>query len=120
MFEILNKETLEGNAKRKKNFFEDSMIHEHYRTYENAKSKKEFKELKYHGGHLAAAANHKWSQKATDDTFLLSNIAPQNGTLNQSTWKRLEKMCQEHTKTFRNVCVYWSTLQQRGNQDCRE
>lgn len=28
-------------------------------------------------GHLAAAANHKWSQKAMDDTFYLSNVAPQ-------------------------------------------
>lgn len=30
-------------------------------------------------GHLAAAANHKWSQKAMDDTFYLSNVAPQVG-----------------------------------------
>lgn len=28
-------------------------------------------------GHLAAAANHKWTQKAMDDTFYLSNVAPQ-------------------------------------------
>lgn len=28
-------------------------------------------------GHLAAAANHRWSQKAMDDTFYLSNVAPQ-------------------------------------------
>lgn len=28
-------------------------------------------------GHLAAAANHKWSQKAMEDTFYLSNVAPQ-------------------------------------------
>lgn len=28
-------------------------------------------------GHLAAAANHKWSQKAMADTFYLSNVAPQ-------------------------------------------
>lgn len=30
-------------------------------------------------GHLAAAANHKWSQKAMEDTFYLSNVAPQVG-----------------------------------------
>lgn len=28
-------------------------------------------------GHLAAAGNHKWSQKAMEDTFYLSNVAPQ-------------------------------------------
>lgn len=31
-------------------------------------------------GHLAAAANHKWSQKAMEDTFYLSNVAPQVNT----------------------------------------
>lgn len=35
-------------------------------------------------GHLAAAANHKWTQKAMDDTFYLSNVAPQVNSLTHS------------------------------------
>ncbi|KAM4746373.1 endonuclease G, mitochondrial isoform 2-T2 [Anableps anableps] len=56
-------------------------------------------------GHLAAAANHKWSQKAMEDTFYLSNIAPQNPNLNQNTWNNLEKLCRSLTKHYLNVYV---------------
>lgn len=103
VFEILNEETLKGNAKRK-TFSEDLMIHEHYRTLDE-----QYTNTNYQKGHLAAAANHKWSQKATDDTFLLSNIAPQNNNMNMGKWKVLENMCKEYTKDCR-FCVHWSTL----------
>ena len=43
-------------------------------------------------GHLAAAANHRHSQEAMNDTFRLSNICPQIGKgLNRSKWNELEK-----------------------------
>ena len=46
----------------------------------------------YDRGHLAAAANHKQSQTAMNDTFFLSNICPQTGKgLNRSKWNNLEK-----------------------------
>ncbi|XP_035514268.1 endonuclease G, mitochondrial isoform X1 [Morone saxatilis] len=56
-------------------------------------------------GHLAAAANHKWSQKAMQDTFYLSNVAPQNPHLNQNTWNNLEKLSRSLTKHYLNVYV---------------
>uniref|UniRef100_A0A672YDP1 Endonuclease n=1 Tax=Sphaeramia orbicularis TaxID=375764 RepID=A0A672YDP1_9TELE len=56
-------------------------------------------------GHLAAAANHKWSQKAMDDTFYLSNVAPQNPHLNQNAWNNLEKLCRSLTNRYLNVFV---------------
>lgn len=42
-------------------------------------------------GHLAAAANHKWSQKAMEDTFYLSNVAPQ---VNPHTHRWRQYVCQ--------------------------
>uniref|UniRef100_A0A3Q3Q1L0 Endonuclease n=1 Tax=Monopterus albus TaxID=43700 RepID=A0A3Q3Q1L0_MONAL len=56
-------------------------------------------------GHMAAAANHKWSQKAMEDTFYLSNVAPQNPHLNQNSWNNLEKLCRSLTKHYLNVYV---------------
>lgn len=41
-------------------------------------------------GHLANAANHARSQAEMDATFALSNMAPQNQTLNRGLWKQLE------------------------------
>nr|XP_010586288.1 endonuclease G, mitochondrial [Loxodonta africana] len=56
-------------------------------------------------GHLAAAANHRWSQKAMDDTFYLSNVAPQVPHLNQNAWNNLEKYSRSLTRTYQNVYV---------------
>uniref|UniRef100_G3UKE6 Endonuclease n=1 Tax=Loxodonta africana TaxID=9785 RepID=G3UKE6_LOXAF len=57
-------------------------------------------------GHLAAAANHRWSQKAMDDTFYLSNVAPQVVPhLNQNAWNNLEKYSRSLTRTYQNVYV---------------
>lgn len=45
----------------------------------------------YDRGHLAPAANMKWDQAAMDESFLLSNIAPQVGSgFNRGIWRRLE------------------------------
>jgi endonuclease G len=41
-------------------------------------------------GHMAAAGNLTWSNQAMAESFYLSNIAPQNPTLNRGAWARLE------------------------------
>jgi endonuclease G len=42
-------------------------------------------------GHMAAAANMVFSQRAMDESFYLSNIIPQNPGLNRGQWARLEE-----------------------------
>ena len=37
----------------------------------------DYKGSGYDRGHLAAASNHRYSQKAMDQTFMLSNVSPQ-------------------------------------------
>jgi endonuclease G len=41
-------------------------------------------------GHLAPAADFKWSDSAMRATFYMSNIAPQKPGFNRGIWKRLE------------------------------
>ena len=46
----------------------------------------------YDRGHLAPAASMKWSEEAMDDSFFMTNIAPQVGVgFNQHIWKVLER-----------------------------
>ncbi|KAA0713292.1 Endonuclease G, mitochondrial [Triplophysa tibetana] len=117
VFEILNEQTcMQKNIKeeddgddpqRVDNYRRDSMIPEHYTTPHNSYRKP------YDRGHLAAASNHNWSQKAIDDTFLMSNIAPQNYQLNRGPWKTLEKECRDYIhqeKKYNNVYVYTGPL----------
>ncbi|XP_018548354.1 endonuclease G, mitochondrial [Lates calcarifer] len=101
VIEKLNLASLSGPSDRKFcDFKEDDSIHVFHRSI-NA----DYKGSGFDRGHLAAAANHKWSQKAMEDTFYLSNVAPQNPHLNQNTWNNLEKLCRSLTKRYLNVYV---------------
>uniref|UniRef100_A0A671N569 Endonuclease n=1 Tax=Sinocyclocheilus anshuiensis TaxID=1608454 RepID=A0A671N569_9TELE len=89
VIEQLNAETVTGTSDRKFcDFKEDDSVHVYHRS-----SNADYKGSGFDRGHLAAAANHKWSQKAMDDTFYLSNVSRQNPHLNQNAWINLEKYC---------------------------
>ncbi|XP_077334801.1 endonuclease G, mitochondrial [Lithobates pipiens] len=101
VLEQLNGERIQGMADRSRcNFREDESIHPYHRA-----TNSDFKRSGFDRGHLAAAANHKWSQQAMDETFILSNVYPQNPNLNQNAWNNLEQYCRSLTKSNRNVYV---------------
>ncbi|KAF8275206.1 hypothetical protein EI94DRAFT_1560458 [Lactarius quietus] len=61
----------------------------------------------YDRGHMVPAADAKRSQDAMDETFLLSNIAPQVGAgFNRHYWAYLEDWCRRLTGTFSDVYVF--------------
>lgn len=77
VIEQLNRETLSGASDRAAcDFQEDDSVHEYHRA-----TNADYRGSGFDRGHLAAAANHKWSQKAMRDTFYLSNVAPQVGLI---------------------------------------
>lgn len=101
VIERLSPASLIGPSDRKYcDFKEDESVHVFHRSTNG-----DYRGSGFDRGHLAAAANHKWSQKAMEDTFYLSNVAPQNPHLNQNTWNSLEKLCRSLTKRYLNVYV---------------
>ena len=46
-------------------------------------------------GHLAPAADFRWSQEAMRQSFMFSNAVPQNSTHNRKIWSYLESMVRE-------------------------
>ncbi|XP_030214961.1 endonuclease G, mitochondrial isoform X3 [Gadus morhua] len=73
VIEQLTPGSLTGSSDRKySDFKEDDSVHVYHRS-----TNQDYKGSGFDRGHLAAAANHKWSQKAMDDTFILSNVSPQ-------------------------------------------
>ncbi|KAM9810467.1 endonuclease G, mitochondrial [Neosynchiropus ocellatus] len=99
--EKLSSASLLGSSDRKLcEFKEDDSIHVFHRA-----TNSDFRGSGFDRGHLAAAGNHKRSQKAMEDTFYLSNIAPQNPHLNQNAWNNLEKLCRSLTRSYLNVYV---------------
>ena len=58
----------------------------------------------YHRGHLAPAADMLFCQEAMEQSFLMSNMSPQNGSLNSGKWKILEGYVRRWA--FDNEAVY--------------
>ncbi|KAI6019614.1 hypothetical protein F5J12DRAFT_966975 [Pisolithus orientalis] len=61
----------------------------------------------YDRGHMVPAADAKISQEAMDETFLMSNIAPQVGDgFNRHYWAYVEDWCRRLTNSFSDVYVF--------------
>ena len=56
-------------------------------------------------GHLAPAADMKWSEQAMDESFYLSNISPQNGNLNRGVWKSIEELTRDNAQQYGEILV---------------
>lgn len=66
----------------------------------------DYKGSGYDRGHLAAAGNHKISKTHIEQTFFLTNMAPQVGNgFNRHSWNRLEKYVRKLTKVYTDVYV---------------
>jgi DNA/RNA endonuclease G (NUC1) len=52
----------------------------------------QYKRSGFDKGHLAPAADFRWSQEAMNQSFIFSNAVPQNPTHNQKIWGNLESM----------------------------
>lgn len=66
----------------------------------------DYKGSGYDRGHLAAAGNHKADQKHMEETFFLSNMAPQVGVgFNRDSWNKLEKYIRKLTNVYKDVYV---------------
>lgn len=57
-------------------------------------------------GHQVPAADCKWSQRAMDDTFYLSNMCPQVGEgFNRDYWAHFEDFCRRLTDRYPSVRI---------------
>lgn len=65
------------------------------RNVEGCPDPKNYTGSGYDRGHMAPAADMKFSQKAMDDCFYMTNILPQNHSLNSGAWQGLEDICRK-------------------------
>lgn len=104
VFEHLTPENVKSNPKvdrTKCDFKPDESIHPFFRSMNS-----DYKGSGFDRGHLAAAGNHKSHQEHCEQTFYLTNMAPQVGSgFNRDSWNRLEKYVRKLTKIYSNVYV---------------
>lgn len=71
----------------------------------------------YDRGHIAPSADMVWSENANDESFLLSNIAPQTATLNRGQWKALENFIRTYTIEYNSsVTVYTGPIYNKSSK----
>lgn len=56
-------------------------------------------------GHMAPAADMKWSEQAMLESFLLTNMCPQDHTCNAGCWEKTEKMGRRIAKQYGKVYI---------------
>ena len=95
-----------GGDRKNSAFLEDPSIPEKFQ----AKLKDYFRSG-YDRGHQVPAADCKWSQKAMDETFYLSNMCPQVGEgFNRDYWAHFEDFCRRLTQKYPSVRIVTGPL----------
>lgn len=56
-------------------------------------------------GHICPAGDNKWSKEAMNQSFLLTNMCPQNATLNGGGWKKLEEKCRDWAIKYGDIYI---------------
>ncbi|NDV81403.1 DNA/RNA non-specific endonuclease [Bacteroides sp. 51] len=87
-YELTIDETM-GEEKRHDKFIPDPFIKE------GTVTTGDYRNSGYDRGHMAPAADLKWSNASMKESFYLSNICPQHPKLNQRRWKDLENKVRE-------------------------
>ena len=82
----LNNLMLLGTTKRTNNFRTD------YNISSKSSSPSDYRGSGYDRGHLAPAGDMKINSRAMSESFLMSNISPQNPSFNRGGWKKLESL----------------------------
>ena len=84
--EHLLQEEINGAGVRASSFRPDPEI-----PYESQAKKSDYARTGYDQGHMAPAADFSQNQKLMDESFLFSNVVPQNADNNRKIWASLEK-----------------------------
>lgn len=59
----------------------------------------------YDRGHMCPGGDCNWNGDGRDETFLLSNMCPQNPNLNRGDWKEIEIACRKWAKTYGSIYI---------------
>lgn len=70
----------------------------------------DYKGSSWSRGHMCPAGDCKWDASAMSETFLLSNMCPQNRSLNSGLWNRIEMDCRKWAQIYGSVYIVCGPL----------
>ena len=95
----LTKEETSGPYEREKSFYPDPKVKGQPVVH------KDYTHSGYDRGHMAPAADMKWSEKAMRESFYMTNICPQNQNLNRGDWNDLEELARDWARKYGNIYI---------------
>jgi endonuclease G len=87
--------TYGDNQRKNEVFFEDETIERGQRATDN-----DYYNSRYDRGHMCPAGDNKWDAQAMRESFLFTNICPQNHGLNKYEWNDLEILCRDWAREY--------------------
>lgn len=88
-----------GQIDRTDNFRADSTVST------GSASLADYKGSGYDRGHLAPAADMKFSDSAMRESFFMSNMSPQDPSFNRGIWKKLEAIVRQYAYDHQNIFI---------------
>ena len=68
----------------------------------------------YDRGHLCPSADNRWDATAQEQSFLLTNVCPQDHNLNVGDWHELENLCRKWAKTYGSIYIVAGPVSLKG------
>ena len=56
-------------------------------------------------GHMCPAGDNKWDEEAMYQSFSLTNVCPQNASLNSGLWNSIEKNCRQWAQEYGDIYI---------------
>ncbi len=95
----LTAEHADGDVRRFNGYLEDGDVPTPRATSED------YKGSGWSHGHMCPAGDNKWDEQAMQETFLLTNMCPQDRSLNSGLWNRIEMDCRKWAKKYGGVYI---------------
>lgn len=93
-------EHADGNVKRP-----DYAFHEDMAVPAPRAELADYRGTGFDRGHICPAGDNKWDEDAMYETFLLTNICPQNQQLNSGLWNQIEQQCRYWAKKYGELYI---------------
>lgn len=96
----LTREHADGNIKRP-----DYAFHEDMEVPAPRAELADYRHSGYDRGHMCPAGDNKWDEIAMYDSFLMTNMCPQNQNLNSGLWNQIEMQCRYWAKKYGSLYI---------------
>lgn len=100
MWQLTDNHVMAKNEGVWNEYREDEDIKEEYRA-----TLIDYASSGYDRGHMCPGGDCNWNDEGRDETFLLSNMCPQNPNLNRGDWKEIEIACRKWAKKYGSIYI---------------